>query len=124
MLPTTHLIAVVVTALYGIVCLVGGILGYVRADSMASLVAGGISGVLLLLCAAGIFFLPAVSLGGAIIIAVALLGRFVPILIRQWDRFGESNSPIVALVVSIGGVLTIVVCALALAAKAGPPSIP
>src|SRR5207244_11843846 len=56
--PTTHWIAVAIIALYGLVSVVGGILGYVRAESVPSLVAGGIAGLLLLLCAAGVFYAP------------------------------------------------------------------
>ena len=39
--------AAVVAALYGIFSLAGGIIGYVKAKSTASLVAGSLSGVLL-----------------------------------------------------------------------------
>jgi uncharacterized membrane protein (UPF0136 family) len=126
-MPTTHLIALGVTALYGIVTLVGGIIGYVLANSMPSLVAGAISGVLLLLCAAGVFYLPAVSLSGAIVIAVALLGNFVPGLLRQRGQMAESLTTfkgMVPLIMVIGGVLVIIVSALALATRARPPSVP
>lgn len=125
--PTTHFIALAIVALYGIVALVGGIIGYVRAESYASLIAGAISGVLLLLCAAGVLYLPAVSLSGAIILAVALLGRFVPSLLGQKDRLAQSLSTTkgaVALIMVIGGVLVIVSCALALASRSSPPSAP
>src|SRR5438094_10454904 len=87
--PTTQMIALGITALYGLVSIVGGITGYVRADSWASLVAGGIAGVLLLLCAAGVFYRPALSLSAAIIISIALLGRFLPNVVRHRDNFGE-----------------------------------
>jgi uncharacterized membrane protein (UPF0136 family) len=122
--PTTHWIALGITALYGIVSLVGGIIGYVRADSRASLVAGGIAGVLLLLCAAGVFYRPVLSLSGAIIISIALLGRFVPSLVRHRDDFGEflaTTAGVVALVMVIGGLLVVVFSALALATRASPP---
>jgi uncharacterized membrane protein (UPF0136 family) len=125
--PTAYFVALGITALYGIISLAGGIIGYVRADSVASLVAGGISGVLLLLCAAGIFYLPAVSLSGAIIIAVALLGRFVPSLLQQRDKLGESLHTMkgtVALLMVIGGVLVILFSAWALATRSSPPGAP
>ena len=119
--PVTYWIAAVLTGLYGVVSITGGIIGYVRVDSVASLVAGSIAGVLLLLCAAGIFYLPAVSLGGAIIIAIALLGRFVPMLIQQRDQLGEllgTVKGIVELVMVIDGVVVIIAAAIALAARA------
>src|SRR5438132_10299795 len=102
----TYWIAAVLTGLYGVVSLTGGIIGYVRADSVPSLVAGGIAGVLLLICAAGIFYMPALSLGGAIVIAVGLLGRFLPLLIQQRGK------GMVALIMVSGGVLVILVAGL------------
>jgi uncharacterized membrane protein (UPF0136 family) len=122
--PTTHLIAIAIIALYGIVSLAGGIVGYVRADSVASLVAGGIAGILLLLCAAGVFYYPAVSLSGAIIIAAALLSRFAPDLIRHRDGLSDFLSTmkgIVALIMVIDGLLVILFSVLALATRAKPP---
>jgi uncharacterized membrane protein (UPF0136 family) len=119
--PTTHLIALGIMALYGVVSIVGGIMGYVRADSVISLVAGGIAGVLLLLCAAGVFYSPAVSLGGGIIISVALLGRFLPNLIRHRDELGgflSTAGGMVALIMVIGGLLVVAFSALALATRA------
>jgi uncharacterized membrane protein (UPF0136 family) len=106
------------------VSIVGGMLGY-RAGSVISLVAGGIAGLLLLLCAAGIFYMPTVSLGAAIVIAVLLVGRFVPSLVEQRDQLGEfvsTTKGMVALLMVIGGVLVILVSALAL--WASPPKAP
>ena len=42
--------AVLATIAYGIIVLIGGIIGYLKAKSQASLISGGISGVLLLVC--------------------------------------------------------------------------
>jgi uncharacterized membrane protein (UPF0136 family) len=123
--PATYWIAVALVALYGLVSIVGGILGYVGAQSVASLVAGGIAGVLLLLCAAGAFYAPAVSLGGAIVLAVLLLGRFLPSLIKERDQMGEfvgTTKGAVTLAMVAGGVLVIIFSALALATRPGPPS--
>src|SRR5207244_11297342 len=41
--PTTHWIAVAIIALYGLVSVVGGNLGYLRAESVPCLVPGGIA---------------------------------------------------------------------------------
>jgi uncharacterized membrane protein (UPF0136 family) len=126
--PTTYWIAVAIMALYGLASIVGGILGYVGVShSVISLVAGGIAGVLLLLCAAGVFYAPAVSLGGAIVIALLLLGRFLPRLVKERNQLGEFvSTPIgaVAVTMVIGGVLVIIFSALALAARSSPPSAP
>ena len=125
--PTTYWIAVVITALYGLASIGGGILGYVRKDSVPSLVAGGIAGLLLLACAAAVSYAPVVSLSGAIVLALLLLGRFLPNLIKERDALGEFvSTPIGAVTVTmvVGGVLVIIVCALALAMRASPPSAP
>src|SRR5260370_29211281 len=112
---TTHWIALVVSALYGCVCIAGGIMGYVQKDSMVSLVTGGIAGVLLLLCAVGIYYQPTVSLSAAIFLSVLLLGRFVPKLIQEWDRLGQANAANIALVMTLGEGRVILVIAFALA---------
>lgn len=44
----------IVVLIYGIFTLVGGIIGFLKAHSKASLIAGSISGILLLICANGI----------------------------------------------------------------------
>ena len=64
--------------IFGLLTIVGGVMGYVKAGSTASLVAGSVSGILLLLAA---FLLPgnlAVGLALAAVVSVALAGRFVP----------------------------------------------
>jgi uncharacterized membrane protein (UPF0136 family) len=124
--PTTHWIALGIIAAFGIVSIGGGILGYVRAESVASLIAGGIAGLLLLLCAAGVVYLPVVGLAGAIVISVALLGRFVPSLYRQSGTGAVLGTVkgVVGLIMVIGGVLVIVFSAWALATRSRPPGGP
>lgn len=62
--------------LYAILTLAGGIMGYIKVGSMASLIAGGISGALLLLCS--ILFLQQKPFGktGLMFLFVALAGWF------------------------------------------------
>ncbi len=67
---------------FGILTIAGGMMGYVKAGSTASLIAGSISGVLLLVAA---FLLPAhvvVGLSIAIVVSLLLAGRFVPAFFR------------------------------------------
>ncbi len=67
---------------FGLLTIVGGVIGYVRAGSMASIIAGSISGILLLVAA---FLLPANVVAGLAIVAVVsvlLAGRFVPAFIQ------------------------------------------
>jgi uncharacterized membrane protein (UPF0136 family) len=114
-----HLVAATVTALYGLTALVGGIIGYVKAGSTASLIAGGISGVLLLLCAIGLRWLPFWSLGGALVIAVLLVARFGMVAMRRQEEadFLSSGPGITALVMILAGLAVIVVAVLALMAE-------
>ena len=66
-----------VVAAYGVFSVVGGVIGYVKAKSAASLVAGVASGALLLLCAYGIAQDNRTAALGSLVIAVALGARFV-----------------------------------------------
>jgi uncharacterized membrane protein (UPF0136 family) len=68
--------------IFGALTIVGGIIGYVKAGSTASIIAGSISGILLLVAA---FLLPdhvAAGLVVALIVSLLLAGRFVPNFIR------------------------------------------
>ena len=67
---------------FGVLTIVGGIVGYVKAGSVASIIAGSITGVLLLVAA---FLLPehrAIGLSTALIISLLLAAQFVPKFIR------------------------------------------
>ena len=68
---------------FGALTILGGVMGFVKARSRASLIAGGISGVLLIV--AGVL-LPQNLLVGSIlglIVSVLLAGRFVPVFIHK-----------------------------------------
>jgi uncharacterized membrane protein (UPF0136 family) len=68
--------------IFGLLTIVGGVMGYVKAGSTASIIAGSVSGILLLLAA---FLLPgnlAVGLALAAVVSVALAGRFIPAFIK------------------------------------------
>ena len=67
---------------FGALTIVGGIVGYVKAGSTASIIAGSITGVLLLV---GAFLLPehrAAGLATALIISLLLAAQFIPKLLR------------------------------------------
>jgi len=67
---------------FGLLTIAGGIMGYVSKGSMPSIIAGSISGLLLLAAA---FLLPnhaAIGLAVAAIVSVLLAGRFVPAFIK------------------------------------------
>ena len=64
--------------IFGLLTIVGGVIGYVKAGSTASLVAGAISGIALLVAA---FLLPGnVALGLIIagVVSLLLAGKFIP----------------------------------------------
>jgi uncharacterized membrane protein (UPF0136 family) len=67
---------------FGLLTIVGGVMGYAKAGSMASIIAGSICGILLLVAA---YLLPdhlAAGLALAAIVSIALTGRFVPAFIK------------------------------------------
>jgi uncharacterized membrane protein (UPF0136 family) len=68
--------------IFGLLTIAGGVMGYVKAGSTPSLIAGSVSGILLLVAA---FLLPGspvagLALGG--IMSLLLAGYFLPALIR------------------------------------------
>ena len=69
-------LTIVIVIAFGLFSLVGGFVGYIKAGSKASLIAGSLSGIVLLFSAygitKGIAFAPLVSLG----VAILLGGRF------------------------------------------------
>ena len=116
--PTVQVIAAALTALYGVISIVGGYIGFTK-GSNASLIAGGIAGVLLLLCAGGVFGKPSWSLGGALVISLALMGRFIGVLMQNRDQIGtvlNEGKGITAYVMIVGGICVIVAAGLAILA--------
>src|SRR5881392_1665323 len=67
---------------FGVLTIAGGVVGYVKADSVASIVAGSITGILLIVAG---FLLPehrAIGLATAFIISVLLAAQFAPKFLR------------------------------------------
>jgi uncharacterized membrane protein (UPF0136 family) len=67
---------------FGVLTIAGGIVGYVKAGSVASIIAGSISGLLLLISG---FILPQHRLAGLVIgliISLLLAGQFAPKFFR------------------------------------------
>lgn len=63
---------------FGVLSIAGGLMGFLNKGSMPSLIAGGISGILLLLAG---FLIPTklqIALALGLIISVLLAGKFVP----------------------------------------------
>jgi uncharacterized membrane protein (UPF0136 family) len=70
---------------FGVLTIVGGVFGYLRAGSMASIIAGSVSGVLLLVAA---LLLPGNATAGLVlagIVSLVLAARFLPAFMRTQD---------------------------------------
>jgi len=83
---------------FGVLTIAGGIVGYVKAGSMASIIAGSITGVLLLVAA---FLLPehrAIGLATAFIISLLLAAQFVPKFIRTGRAMPAGMMSILSLI--------------------------
>src|SRR2546423_12209948 len=87
---------------FGILTIAGGIVGYVKAGSVVSIIAGSISGILLLVAA---WLMPdrqAAGLIVALVVSVLLAGQFVP-------KFFSTHKVMPAGLMSVLSVLGIVV---------------
>jgi uncharacterized membrane protein (UPF0136 family) len=90
---------------FGLLTIAGGVVGYVKAGSVASIIAGGITGVLLIVAA---FLLPehqAWGLGTGLIVSLLLLGYFVP----KYLRTGTVMPAGMMSVLSVIGIITAIV---------------
>jgi uncharacterized membrane protein (UPF0136 family) len=102
-------IAVGVAAGYGVLSLAGGVMGYAKAKSRASLIAGGVSGAVLIGSAALAASQPAVGLAVASVVSLALVARFAK------SAAGKRTSGVAKVMIG-GGVAVLVTAGLALAA--------
>ena len=102
-LPITHLYLLV----FGLLTIAGGVMGFVRAKSKASLLAGGIAGIALLAAwwLMGSQGRPGVILG--LVVSLALAARFV-------SSYGKSKKMMPAGLMAILSVLGVVLTVLAL----------
>ena len=91
--------------LFGVLTFTGGIVGYVKAGSVASIIAGSITGVLLLVAA---FLLPehrTVGLATAFVISLLLAAQFIP----KFLQTGRAMPAGVMSVLSVIGVIVTIV---------------
>ncbi len=68
--------------IFGLLTIVGGIIGYTSKGSVASIIAGSISGILLVAAA---FLLPdhaAIGLALGAVVSILLAGRFIPAFMK------------------------------------------
>ena len=106
---TSLRIPAILIAVYGLIALIGGTIGFVKAGSAASLIAGGGSGLVLLVAAGIVLKKPESARVGliiALVVSLLLIGRFASTL-----RGGASP---VALVMITGGLVALVASAIGL----------
>ena len=102
-----HTVAIAAAAGYGVLSLAGGVMGFVRANSRASLIAGGVSGLLLLGGAVLAVSQPTLGLGLAALVSAALVARFAR------SALGKRASSVAYVMVG-GGVAVLVAAGMAL----------
>ena len=91
--------------IFGLLTIAGGIMGYVKAGSAISIIAGAITGILLIVAA---FLLPEHRLAGlaiALVVSVLLAGQFVP----KFFRTGRVMPAGVMSVLSVIGIIAAIV---------------
>jgi uncharacterized membrane protein (UPF0136 family) len=91
---------------FGALTIAGGVVGYVKAGSVASIIAGSITGVLLIVAA---FLLPehqAIGLATAFIISLLLAAQFVPKFIRTGRVMPAGMMSILSVIGIIAAIVT------------------
>ncbi|MFL5241829.1 MAG: TMEM14 family protein [Gemmataceae bacterium] len=114
-------IAAAAALIYGLVSIGGGTLGYVNKGSIPSIAAGGIAGILLILCAAATYYGNRWGLIGSLIVSLALVGRFASSMAKERDNLSAFFGTLlgqVALVIVIGGLAVLILSAAALTKSA------
>jgi uncharacterized membrane protein (UPF0136 family) len=91
--------------IFGVLTVTGGVVGYIKAGSVASIIAGSITGLLLLVAA---FLLPehrAIGLATAFIISLLLAAQFVPKFIRTGRVIPAGTMSILSVIGVIAAVI-------------------
>ncbi len=91
--------------IFGALTILGGLMGFLKKHSVASLIAGGLCGILLII--AGVLLKdkvpPALILGG--VVSLALLGKFLPAFLHKHTWMPGGIMCILALIGIIVSVL-------------------
>jgi uncharacterized membrane protein (UPF0136 family) len=93
--------------IYGILVATGGVMGYVKANSTASLIAGGISGIALV-GAAVAMMKGSYSAGWwiSLVVALLLLGRFVSASLKSGFKMMPGGMVIILSIIVIAALLS------------------
>ncbi len=95
---------------FGTLTIAGGVMGFVKKHSWASLVAGGLCGILLLIAGILLREKPQAGLILGLVVSLALAGQFLP-------KFLQKHAWMPAGMMSILSVIGIIVTALAFAKR-------
>ncbi len=90
---------------FGLLTIAGGVMGYVKAGSTASLIAGGISGVLLIVAA---LLLPShvvVGLALGLLVSLLLAGRFLPAFLKSGKMMPDGMMALLSIIAIVFAVL-------------------
>jgi len=90
---------------FGILTIAGGVIGYLKAGSMASIIAGSITGILLLVAA---FILPqnlTAGLALAVIVSLLLAIQFVPKFIQTGKAMPAGMMSVLSVIGVVLGIL-------------------
>lgn len=90
--------------IFGALTILGGVIGFVKAKSKASLIAGGIAGVLLLGAAWFMAGSPTAAAAVALVVSLLLAGRFLPVF---WRTRGFMPAGMMSVLSVIGVVLAV-----------------
>jgi hypothetical protein len=120
-IPMKNRLTAALAGIYGLTSIGFGIYGFILTSeegkpSYASLIAGGVAGVILLACAVGMYYRPLIASLGAAVVSIALLGRFMPAVVHYMNGSASEVKP-VALVMTVGGLIVLLVSALALGSR-------
>jgi uncharacterized membrane protein (UPF0136 family) len=96
--------------IFGALTIIGGVIGYVKAGSLPSIIAGSIAGVLLLIGGALLPEYRAIGLATGLVISLLLAAQFIP-------KFIRTSKVMPAGMMSILSVIGIVVALVAWAKK-------
>ena len=91
--------------IFGALTIIGGIVGYVKAGSLPSIIAGAITGVLLLVAASLLSSHRLVGLATAFVVSLLLAAQFVPKFIRT----GKVMPAGLMSILSVIGIVVVVV---------------
>ena len=87
--------------IFGALTIIGGIIGYIKANSLPSIIAGSITGVLLLVAGSLLSSNRLIGLATAFVVSLLLAAQFVPKFIRSGKVMPAGMMSILSVIVLI-----------------------